>query len=371
MFYFPWPYPDEVLGSLLVRACRHTGLPFAQLIYQLAGYTDRNYLSFLLPQFLAQVGRETGLAPKALLWEHTVFPYVTSFTPPAQVKRLEWLLLHGLAHPSSKTRLVTKALPFRRCCPVCMAEDVAQYGESYWHRAHLLPAVHVCSRHRLPLIVTAIDARRGNGQESRHWNYELPQEVVGVSERPPLAADVLLDLARRSQLFLDPKATHRQGWGSRYVRAAKSKGYVDSRGPISSLVLARDLLAFYGASLLKESDCDYTPQDRRPWPVLMMRDRPGIPFSPVKHVLLQTFLDHCPPGPKPDSPRQPGRRPRDYSEVDESCARQAQQAATALDGRITVKELISRAGCWETFRHKRTCFPKTSAIVAEFMSQKA
>lgn len=364
--YFPWPYPDEVLGSLLVRACRHTGLPFTQIVYQLAGYTDRAYVSFLLPQFLAELSRETGLSPRTLLWEHTIFPYVVSFRPPAQVRRLERLLLSGQARVSSTTRLVTKALPFRRCCSACIVEDMARYGESYWHRVHLLPGVHVCPVHKLPLIVTGISTRRGDGQEAAHWVYDLPQEVVGQPAVLPLSAEHLFALAQCSCQLLGRERSSCLGWASAYRRTAKAKGYAAPRGQISSLVLAQELLTFYGMNLLEEVHCSYTPQDRRSWPILMVRAQPGIPFSPVKHVLLRTFLDYCPSGRKPESPRPPGRRPNDFSDRDERCSQQARQAASAIEGCVTVKELLTQVGCWEVYRHRRQSFPKTAAVVAEF-----
>lgn len=366
--YFPWPYPDEVLGSLLVRACRHTGLPFTQIIYQLSGYSDRAYVSFLLPPFLAELSRETGFPTLTLLWDHTIFPYVVSFRPQIQVKRLERLLLSGQAHVSSTTRLVTKALPFRRCCPACIVEDMARYGESYWHRVHLLPGVHVCPVHKLPLTVTGISTRRGDGEEASRWGYELPQEVVGERAALPLSAENLLSLAKRSCQLLWRERSSRPGWASAYRRTAKAKGYAAPRGQISSLVLAQELHAFYGTSLLEEVHCSYTPQDRRSWPILMVRTQPGIPFSPVKHVLLQTFLDNCPSGWKPDSPRFPGRRPKDFSGRDERCSQRVRQAACDTEGWVTVQELLTQVGCWDIYRHRRQSFPKTAAVVAEFKS---
>lgn len=366
--YFPWPYPDEVLGSLLVRACRHTGLPFTQIVYQLAGYRDRSYVSFLLPQFLCELSRETGLSPQYLLWEHTVFPYVVSFRPLSQVRKLERLLLSGQALVSSTTRLVTKALPFRRCCSACIVEDMARYGESYWHRVHLLPGVHVCPVHKLPLIVTGISTRRSDGKEASRWVYELPQEVVGERAALPLSVEHLLALAHRSCELLVRQRMSRPGWASAYRRTARAKGYVAPRRQISSLILAQDLYAFYGSSLLDEVHCSYLLQDRRSWPILMVRAQPGIPFSPVKHVLLQNFLDNCPSGRKLESSKPPGRRPKDFNDRDERCSKQARQAACAIEDWVTVKDLLTQAGCWEVYRHRRQSFPKTAVVVAEFKS---
>lgn len=43
-----------------------------------------------------------------------------------------------------------------RYCPQCFDEDIATYGEPYWHRLHQIPGIAVCPRHGCWLADTEI-----------------------------------------------------------------------------------------------------------------------------------------------------------------------------------------------------------------------
>ena len=38
-----------------------------------------------------------------------------------------------------------------RFCPLCLKEDLQEYGEAYWHRLHQTPGVLACPVHAIPL----------------------------------------------------------------------------------------------------------------------------------------------------------------------------------------------------------------------------
>ena len=77
----PKPYPDEIVGSVMLRGRRNLGIPlksFLRWVYQTEG---RSSCSFVLEPSLERVGQLCGLTSKQLLWDHTVFPYVTASLP--------------------------------------------------------------------------------------------------------------------------------------------------------------------------------------------------------------------------------------------------------------------------------------------------
>ena len=45
-------------------------------------------------------------------------------------------------------------------CPACAEEELARYGESYWHRMHQLPGVNVCLTQRLVLCDSGMTVRQ-------------------------------------------------------------------------------------------------------------------------------------------------------------------------------------------------------------------
>ena len=367
MLYFPQPYPDEIIGSLLVRACRHTGLPFKRLVQHLAGVQGRSYASFLLTPFLEQLGREAGIDPDELITNHTVFPYVTAFMSSAAAGRLRALLLSDRSEVRTNlapyTQSVTQGVAFRRICPKCATEDLERYGESYWHREHLLPAVYICPRHQGPLIETALPVRHG----MRRWTYTLPHEVTGTPLSPVPSPEIQLDIAARSTALLNNPHIERD-WVSQYRALAFQKGYGKEHSFLNGTQMAWDLLAFYGPGFLEEAGCRLTSGTKGFWPPLMVRVGTHVPFSPAKHILLQTYLENCSAGQKLLSYSLPGRKPMDRPMLDADCVQKMHAILDTSEAhqQYSVTGLLTEVGYWSKFRHERQGFPETVAFLSKF-----
>ena len=151
----PSPYPDELIVSILARAVIHNGLAPKRLLSRLVGVTGRSNYPAFLPTNLPQIADQTRVDAKTLLWGHTVFPYVVAFMPTSEVARYEQKVLWGCPAENGSTaslvKSVTHGLPEFRYCSHCAKEDLATRGESYWHRSHCLPGVHICTIHDMPL----------------------------------------------------------------------------------------------------------------------------------------------------------------------------------------------------------------------------
>lgn len=158
-FFVP-PYPDEILGSWLWRLQVHN---HASLLWQMSGLSTPRHLdgsewrdiakrSPELVQLLGALGTTYEEAMMAL----TTYPYWLRFHSehlfnwPGDTTGLPALILKYRRKSLSRVRYLTPNLV--RVCPHCLAEDFEQYGEPYLHRAHLLPFVSVCYKHRMPLV---------------------------------------------------------------------------------------------------------------------------------------------------------------------------------------------------------------------------
>ncbi|WP_408611872.1 TniQ family protein [Chitiniphilus purpureus] len=160
MPYLPKPYPDEVIGSVLVRAIRHTGLPSKRLLALVYG-SHRDSTSFLMVGAAARVGAFAGMDPEELVQRHTMFPYAVAFMP-ADVRAALMAKVLGLRADeslSSLTKSISAGVPFKRVCVACIADDLERWGEPYWRRAHQLPAVLFCAEHGTPLSDTFLPLR--------------------------------------------------------------------------------------------------------------------------------------------------------------------------------------------------------------------
>lgn len=357
--FYARPYPDEICGSILIRACRHLGLGLKRLLPCAIGRQTR-YSSFLLPTWLPQLASLTGVPAKTLLWEHTVFPYVVAFMAPEQVRRLESKALcpETGASLSSLTKSVTHGVLNRRLCPDCVDYDLLRYGETYWHRSHLLPGMHVCPVHGTALRETRIPLR---GADS-----SLPQDMAGYRYKSS-HTQLLANIAEQSQDAMN-RRRHRDNWPARYREAALKRGYRLRSGNAASQQLSKDVRQFVGAGLLKEMGCAIAARKAIPWPHHLMQASNSVEHAPPKHVLMGVFLSSRRAAVVLRY-RTAGAKPLDCDQLDQRCA----QAVTRLLGylrttgkRITVRELLTRCGCWMHFRHHRAKYPLTKALLLEF-----
>lgn len=367
----PKPYPDEIVGSIVVRAGLRYGVSLTALLSWLHGNgTRRSACSFVLVPAVAQVAAPCGLSPRDLLYRHTVFPYVAAYLPSGERIRLEQQLLAPSApcppHTTSLVQNVTQAVPYRRYCPECVLSEQSRYGETYWHMLHQLPTVLLCEMHHAPLAETRIRSivspRPGEfGLPTANMGTRLD---VGIDERTALA---LLACTLRV-ISADPNATG--DWCQRYRRLASHAGLVRGDGRLATGELARAMSTFYGKALLRSLKCEMPDQAHRAWPALLLRPGPKEPASVVRHVLLDTFLQHV----RVDAAtvarlRKRAYPARDYAALDCDAVERMKahlRFAREQGQRLTVRELLEVAEIGPAYRHARARFPRCRQLIADF-----
>lgn len=370
MAFLPKPFPDEVIGSVIARGSFQSGVPLKPLIRFIYGPT-RSTVSFLMGSDLRRLAQLTGTDAEELLERHTVFPYAVAFMSQRERDRLRSKTLHltaGRDSVASLTKSVSHGVPRRRFCPMCASEEMKRYGETYWHRTHLLPGVLICPRHREPLAQTSTRIR----QHAQTRTLDLPPIVVHATSEPEISQPKYSRVTMLSVRALEGKVQDCEVLMALYRAAARRKGYPLTAGTLASAQLASALSHFYTTRFLTDAGCHFPESTHNAWPALMVRECPGVPFAPVKHILLRTFLELCDPVEGvADRHRRPGPVARDYARLDIRVARCVRAFLTKRTGRrrrYTVKTLLTHAHAWAPFRHRRALFPKTVASLSVFKS---
>lgn len=97
--YFPTPYPDELLYSVLARNCRHTGLPPDALVnVEILGkrHAIPSFdLPFGLKSLAALIPSAKEFSSKYLLIHRTTFNYLVAFATPVMAKQATKSVLKG------------------------------------------------------------------------------------------------------------------------------------------------------------------------------------------------------------------------------------------------------------------------------------
>lgn len=188
------PYPDEEIGSLLTRSMRRTGQGIADFVYwQLQ--QPRGPLTALC-NLVPHVADIIGSTPRRVLHEHTLVPYGTAGLPVSESRRLTIDLISGRIPEFSRT--IGKL--GRRWCATCMRLDQDQFGESYWHRCHLLPGVTTCALHGTPLLQLAEQtSSQPILRTVGYWlDSPMPNELTGSPINLALAPSLLREISHWS-----------------------------------------------------------------------------------------------------------------------------------------------------------------------------
>lgn len=268
-------------------------------------------------------------------------------------------MLEGARGNSALTQSAFIGLEGLRYCKQCADSDRQQYGEAYWHRAHNLPFVTVCEKHRKELRVV----RRDNPARSIVF---LPGEEEDEPVENRLPPEWGFRIASLSVQLLQTR--HRRypvGWYKHYREQAIQKGVERLGSDVAGRQIAEALRASFGKSFLAKGGLDFE-DFTQPWPMLMLRPGQSEPFSTPKHVLMSVFLEL---GNLTESYVKFRKKSADYAALDTQysnliAAFIGQQRQTQQ--RIALKEMLTKLTIYHSFRHSRAKLPQTTELIRIF-----
>jgi hypothetical protein len=297
--FFPTPYPDELLYSVLARYHIRSGNTGPKLtLWDLFGSND-GISAVDLPYNLAALAKNLSLISQMsceeLLQNHTLYPFYAAFLPQGRAREVAEAMksdygggIHGKVgiRPSA-----IKSLRFFRFCPSCRENDQRTYGELYWHRIHQVPGVLVCPHHGDELQDSLVPMRGLNRQEYRAATTEncIIQEQQ-TAFRPAtleafqkLSQDVSILLTRK---FSAPSlAWFRQQYRSLLIE----RGLASATGRVKQRDLVNQFLYFYGWEVLEALDSAIDPESDCNWLNGIVRKHRKA-FHPIRHLLMLGFL---------------------------------------------------------------------------------
>ena len=260
LLFFPTPYPDEILYSVLCRYWIRAGRPSPQSVAEDFYGVKRNS-SILMPRYLGRIVSlfpvSSGMGVEFFLKHTTIFPYFRPFLTPKRADAYRGYLSNSM--PESKSlyfslgmgKLRYPRTNYLRFCVECWKEDLKKYGEPYWRRLHQLPGVTVCPVHHEPLMETTISVRAAGKSfypaEERLTVQSQPCGVYsdGMKEKLALIAsdsDWLLQNGMDCGSYEQTRA--------KYVQYARSLGFDSLTGRIRTKKLYDAVQDRFGAELL-------------------------------------------------------------------------------------------------------------------------
>jgi hypothetical protein len=178
--FFPKPYPDELLYSIIARYHVWSGNDnMSDSMEQLFGYRSERATLWIPKHIirLAEKTREFGLNYETLLYEHTIFPLITCFLNKASFDHILSTVINEHQKENSICINYYDIYPrFMRYCPHCIIDDRDEYGEAYWHRKHQSYGIGMCDKHKCRLKDSAIEVL-----DSRNNRYVALELLDGIT----------------------------------------------------------------------------------------------------------------------------------------------------------------------------------------------
>lgn len=299
MPFFPTPYPDEILYSVLARYHLRSGnssfKATMQDVFGTKNVTAVMELPSNINSLVSNLPLNSEYTADYIIDKHTLFPFYTAFLPP---KRSEWvrnaMLRSNAKGIYGKTGIMASTIVSNRYfkfCPVCHQEDMEQYGELYWHRVHQIPGVLVCPKHKVMLHDSELPVR---GHNKHQYCIADEENCQPKGETPTYSNDTmvhLIRLAKDAEILLNNTFDRRPAdWFHRqYVEVLTEKGFATINGNVLQKKLVKAFVDFYGEEFLSLVQSKVDMDSDNNWLADMVRNR-NRTIHPIRHLLLARFL---------------------------------------------------------------------------------
>lgn len=303
--HLPYPYPDELLYSVIARYVARTGtVNVSNVTNSLFGRRMKACVD--LPSSLDAVSDRTWLiwsmTGEEIANRLTLFPYHARYTH----HKLAAQCLDALrsdngvgVHPRfGLTASRVRPPRFLRYCKACRERDLLRHSETYWRRSHQLAGVLVCPEHGEQLVDSDallrptefggfVDATQSTADIARTNGDGLGKlDAINALKIANRCRDILLGPVPAWPWEHKPLA---------YRLAVLERGFF---GAVTSLHLVKFETAFaefYGESLLSKLSCGIQLGKDTNWIRGFFRARARKrSFHPLQHALVQVFLESVP-----------------------------------------------------------------------------
>ncbi|MBW4419895.1 MAG: TnsD family transposase [Myxacorys californica WJT36-NPBG1] len=297
--FFPKPYPDELLYSILARYHLRSGHTSPKLAMQEL-FDSRNVIATAdlpcnLESLAAKLELISQMTVEKLIQNHTLYPFYAPFLPQDRSQQILEAMRSekgGGIHNQVGIRASSIRVPkYFRFCPMCSSDDQAKYGELYWHRIHQAPGALVCPHHAEVLQDSSVPLQGMNRHEYIAAGIDNccihpPEKIFGQH-----ALNVLKCLAQVAYFLLENELPSQDlNWfRKQYVSVLIERGLATATGRVHQGSLIKQFLSAYNQEILQALDSTVHGQDDQNWLFSIGRKHRKV-FHPIRHLLMIRFL---------------------------------------------------------------------------------
>lgn len=298
--FFPEMLPDEFLYSVIARYAnimRYSNLK--EVHSQIFGSMNLRSVIEMpthIDSLISNLPDGHLYTAEEIINNHTFFPYYTAFLSPERGAIIRGYmqgdggdaiyLFSGIT-----TYSISKTL-FLKYCPICITEDIKNYGTSYWHRVHQLPGVEICPQHQVFLIDSWIQTTNKKTLHAYYCAPENNRDNVVKANLKNREDRHLFKIAQDSKWLLDnPTGGNNALELYQKIRELlKYRGWIKSGGKkIYINDLRGEFIRYYSPAFLKGLECYPNDDSHSTWLERLVR-KPRVSQHPLRYLLLLHFL---------------------------------------------------------------------------------
>lgn len=299
MYFFPTPYEDELLYSVLARYCKQSGHnKWAMNIEDI--FSSKSIIASVelpgnIDTIIGNLPKGSKLTADYFIFNNTIFPYIASFLPYNRAMEVKELMEAGNAssiyRKSGYTSGYMTKNRYFKYCPKCMKEDISKFGETYWRRLHQITEVYVCPKHKILLKQSNIPLRGVRRQNFIAATLDVNNDIndnfsysVDTFEKLLWISENVQSLLNREFQFQDIKYHKNICMEELIIKKYASLGTM-----VHQKKLRKAILEFWGKDVLELLQCPVYADKKCSWLSSVVRKNELAP-QPIRNLLLIRFL---------------------------------------------------------------------------------
>ena len=316
MIYFPAPYENEILYSILGRyTVLNDSVSREAIVKELY---SKNIISsgidfpFAISRLISNLPLFSKITEESIIYNNTLYPFYSAFLPKSNSKFIYNSMLGDdgskIYSKSGQASSTIKKNEHLRFCSQCFIEDMNKRGQSFWRRQHQIPSIIVCEKHRCFLhdslvlngIHTKTDFINANEENCIIGKncFEKFIETYSQNHKCLDEEDIKQDIMDKSLLLLKSiefllknkfEAQNIEFFTDKYIDALREHSLANSAGFTYPIKIQNQFMKYYGEAFLTLTQSEYDVDNTCNWLYLFLRRDKSI-RHPIRHILFSMFL---------------------------------------------------------------------------------
>ncbi|KQB76838.1 hypothetical protein AK964_20865 [Clostridium butyricum] len=178
-------------------------------------------------------------------------------------------------------------------CKECIAEDIRNYGEAYWHLMHQFDGVLICNKHNRVLKVLNKSIEKINRQEYLNLEIEVETDddnyIAELDDRAVMLQKIYCDNIEKL-IQMDFGYKNINYFRERYVEKLIEMGIADNRMKLNQDDILKAFKGFYGEEYLDALGINFYIKNQYNWVTKICRKHRNL-FHPMQQLLMIQFLN--------------------------------------------------------------------------------